>query len=323
MKYKKTILITGGMGFIGSNFLNICVPKYKNYLFVNIDSLTSVADVRNVSVKNKKNYRFKKVDIRNIQKLEKIFREFKITDIIHFAAETHVDVSIHNPKIFVETNINGTHNLLNLALKYKIKRFHQISTDEVYGSLKKGQKSFTTNSNLAPNNPYSASKASADLLVRAYHKTFGLNTIISRCTNNYGPNQDHSKLIPKSIKYILAGKKVPLYGKGENIRDWIYVADHVEAIDLLFHKGVSGNVYNIGANNEMTNRAIIEKLLKMTKLDKSHIKYVPDRAGHDFRYGINTTELFKIMKWKARISFMEGIEKTLLFYAEKYRFFMD
>ncbi|MDQ5922732.1 MAG: dTDP-glucose 4,6-dehydratase [Patescibacteria group bacterium] len=314
MNYEKKILITGGAGFIGSNFLNLCVPKYDKYLFINIDSLTNSSNINNISVGNKANYIFKEVDIRDISNLEGIFTDFDITDVIHFAAESHVDVSIENPKIFIETNIIGTHNLLNLSLKYNIKRFYQVSTDEVYGSLEINEKPFTSLSSLSPNNPYSASKASGDLLVRAYNKTFGLNTIISRCTNNYGPNQDDSKLIPKFIKCLLRGEKVPLYAKGENIRDWIYVEDHVEAIDTIFHKGTSGSVYNIGSNNEMTNYDIVENLLKLSKRDESSIEYVSDRIGHDFRYAVNTEDLFKELGWKARTSFKQGIEKTFEFY---------
>jgi dTDP-glucose 4,6-dehydratase len=319
-KYKKTILVTGGMGFIGSNYLNVCVPKYKEYLFVNIDSLTLAGNPLNIRVEKEENYRFDNVDIRNIKSLDEVFLKFKITDIIHFAAESHVDESIKNPALFIGTNITGTHNLLVLANKYQINRFYQVSTDEVYGSLTKGEKPFTTESNLAPNNPYSASKASADLLVRAYNQTFGLDTIISRSVNNYGPNQDNTKLIPKFINFLLEGKKVPLYSKGENIRDWIYVEDHIEAIDILFHKGISGEIYNIGANNEMTNKEITEKLIKLTGRNENYIEYIVDRLGHDFRYALNTEKIFKQTGWKPRTKFSEGIEKTFEFYKKKNRY---
>lgn len=314
MNYDKVILITGGLGFIGSNYLNEFVPKYKNYLFVNIDSITKSASEKNIKIANEDNYVFRELDIRNTTELEKIFINLKITDIIHFAAESHVDISIENPSIFIETNILGTHNLLSLALKYNIKRFHQISTDEVYGSLKEGEKTFTSKSNLSPNNPYSASKASADLLVRAYNKTFGLNTVISRSSNNYGPNQDESKLIPKFINCLIRGEKVPLYSKGENIRDWIYVKDNIKAIDLIFHNGISGGIYNIGAGNEMTNLEIVKKLISLTDRTEDYIEYVSDRVGHDFRYGIDAEELYKDLGWKAKTSFSDGIKETFEFY---------
>ncbi|MCX6757315.1 MAG: dTDP-glucose 4,6-dehydratase [Candidatus Nomurabacteria bacterium] len=314
MKYDKTILVTGGMGFIGSNFLNTYVLKYKNYFFINIDSLVEGSNVENILVNKASNYHFEKIDIRNKEILEKVFIEFNITDIIHFAAQSNVDDSIKNPTLFIETNINGTNNLLELALKYKINRFYQISTDEVFGSLEKNEKPFTTNSNLSPNNPYSASKAGAELLARSYNKTFGLNTIISRCSNNFGPNQRLQSLIPKFITYLIEGKKIPVYGNGENIRDWIYVFDHIEAVDLLFHKGISGSVYNIGANNEISNKDIVKILLKITNRDESYIENAPDRLGHDFRYAIDTSELFKDFGWKAKTNFEDGIKKTFEFY---------
>jgi dTDP-glucose 4,6-dehydratase len=306
------------MGFIGSNFLNIYVPKYKNYFFVNVDCLTSAGDIANVSVGGENNYKFEKVDIRDKVSLEEVFSSNQITDIIHFAAESYVDASIEDPRLFIETNILGTHNLLELARKYKINRFLQISTDEVYGSLKVGEKSFDRNSPLLPNNPYSASKASADLIVRMYHEMYGLNTLISRCTNNYGPNQDFTKLVPKFMKLLLEDKKVPLHAKGEHIRDWIYVEDHAEAIDIIFHKGISGGVYNIGANNELTNKEITDQILALAGKDESSIEYVPDRMGNDFRYSINTDELSKELGWKAKTSFEEGIKKTFEFYKNKF-----
>jgi dTDP-glucose 4,6-dehydratase len=317
MNYEKTILVTGGMGFIGSNFVNFFVPKYKQYRIINIDSLTPAGDPNNITVRDADNYTFENVDIRDISALEKLFSQYTITDIIHFAAESYVDASIENPQIFVETNIVGTHNLLFLAQKNKIHRFLQVSTDEVYGSLKIGDTPFTKNSSLAPNNPYSASKASADMLVRAYHETYGLDTIITRCTNNYGPNQDYRKLIPKFIRALLQDQKVPLHGKGEHIRDWIYVGDHVEVIDLIFHTGAAGSVYNIGAHNELTNKEITTVLLKLTGQSEDSIEYVSDRAGNDFRYAINTDELFTELGWRATTAFEEGIKKTFEFYKNK------
>ena len=316
MKYKKKILITGGVGFIGSNYLNKYVVKYPEYLFVNIDCLTYAANLDNINIKvsGSPNYTFNKADIRNGASLEKIFRSYKPTDVIHFAAESHVDFSIKNPSLFIETNINGTNNLLLLSKKYKIDRFHQISTDEVYGSLGPKDKPFTRNSPLKPNSPYSASKASADLLVRAYNKTFGLNIVITRCSNNYGPRQDTSKLIPKFINNLLSGKKIPLYSKGENIRDWIYVEDHIDAIDLVFHKGKIGEIYNIGGDCELTNMDITEKILKLTGRDRSFIDLVADRPGHDFRYAINNAEINNELGWKPKINFSDGIKMTLEYY---------
>lgn len=317
MKYDKTILVTGGMGFIGSNFLNIFVPRYKNYFFINLDCITSAGDVSNVTIDHEENYKFEKVDIRDTVLLAKVFSDYQITDIIHFAAESYVDASIENPRIFIETNILGTHNLLEQARKHKINRFFQISTDEVYGSLKLGDEPFTRDSHLLPNNPYSASKASADLLVRTYHEMYGLDTVISRCSNNYGPNQDYTKLVPKFMKLLLEGQKVTLHGNGEHVRDWIYVEDHAEAVDVIFHKGLSGAIYNIGANNEMTNKEITKVLLEIAGKDESSIEYVLDRRGNDFRYAINTDELQDELGWKAKTSFEEGMKKTFEFYKNK------
>lgn len=313
-KYKKVILITGGAGFIGSNYLNKFVSKYKNYLFVNVDILTYAANLKNIKVRFAKNYKFERIDIRNITKLDKIFRKYKPTDIIHFAAESHVDFSIQNPSIFIETNINGTHNLLFLAQKYRINRFCQISTDEVYGQLKTKEGKFKETDNLNPSSPYSASKASAELLVNVYHKTFALNTVITRSSNNYGPNQDISKLIPKFITNLLNNKKVPLYASGKNIRDWIYVEDNIEAIDLVFHKGRSGEVYNIGGQCEKTNSEVTKILLKLFKKDSSYIEHVLDRLGHDFRYALDISKIRRELGWRPRYNFQQAIKKTVEFY---------
>lgn len=311
---KKKILITGGLGFIGSNYLNKFVPKYPDYQFINIDCMTYAGRLENINVSDLKNYYFEKVDIRNARELEKIFRKYEPTDIIHFAAESHVDISISNPTIFVETNVIGTHNLLLLAMKHKIDRFHQISTDEVYGALRKDDPPFNLGSPLAPNSPYSASKASGDLLVRSYHKTFLLNAVTTRCSNNYGPNQDKTKLIPKTIANLLENKKVPVYGKGENIRDWIYVEDHIDAIDLVFHKGISGKIYNVGGDAEVRNIDIIKKLIEKIGKNESSIEFVQDRKGHDFRYAIDNSEIEKELDWKPKISLEQGLEKTVNFY---------
>lgn len=313
-KYQKKIIITGGLGFIGSNYLNKFVLSQRQYLFINIDAITYAANTKNITVAKEPNYIFEKADIRRLSAIETVFEKYQPTDIVHFAAESHVDISIEKPALFIETNIVGTHNLLMTAKKYGIDRYYQVSTDEVYGSLKKGDKAFRTTSPLAPNSPYSASKTSADLLVRAYHETFGLNTVISRCSNNYGPNQDYTKLIPKFISLLLAGKKVPLYSKGENIRDWIYVEDHIDAIDHIFHKGKPGHIYNVGGNCEMTNKEIVSVLLKLTKRKTDAIEYVADRPGHDFRYAIDTREIQKELGWRAKFDFKQGIEKTFEYY---------
>lgn len=318
MKYKKIILVTGGMGFIGSNFLNSLVLKYPDYFFVNLDVLTYAANLDNINVESKSNYVFEKGDITDNEKLDFIFKKYNITDVINFAAESFVDRSIEDPKLFINTNIIGTHNLLEFSYKYNVNRFFQISTDEVYGSLRIGDQSFNRNSPLLPNNPYSASKASADLIVRTYHEMFGLDTLISRCTNNYGPNQDYTKLVPKFMKLLIEGKKVPLHAKGEHIRDWIYVEDHVEAIDIIFHEGVSGGIYNIGANNELTNRQITDQILTLAGKDESSIEYVKDRMGNDFRYSINADELRGELGWEAKTSFQEGLKKTFEFYKNKF-----
>lgn len=317
IKYKKTVLVTGGLGFIGSNYLNKYVTRYPQYLFINVDAMTYAADAKNVTVSKKSNYVFEKIDIRDLKALETIFVKYHPTDIIHFAAESHVDISIKNPAIFIETNVVGTHNLLLLAKKYSVNRYYQVSTDEVYGSLKIKDKAFRTTNPLAPNSPYSASKAAADLLVRAYHETFGLDTVTSRCSNNYGPNQDYSKLIPKFISLLIANKKVPLYSKGENIRDWVYVEDHIDAIDLIFHKGKPGRIYNVGGNSEMTNRQIVDKLLKLTGKTMSSVEYVSDRPGHDFRYAIDTSEIKKELGWKPKFTFAKGLAKTFEYYKSK------
>lgn len=318
MDPKQTLLVTGGAGFIGSNYLNKYVTAHPDTLFVNIDALTYAGNLENITVAKEKNYRFHQVDIRDLPALEKIFASYHPTGVIHFAAESHVDMSIENPALFVETNVLGTHNLLLLSKKYGVRRFYQISTDEVYGSLGPTDPSFTASSPLAPNSPYSASKASADLLVRAYHRTFGLDAVISRCSNNYGPNQDLSKLIPKFITLLLAGKKVPLYAKGEQVRDWLYVEDHIDAIDLIFRKGKRGAIYTIGGGAEMTNRAIVQKILALTGCDESFIETVADRLGHDFRYSIDARELEQELGWKPSHSFTEGMQRTFDFYRERF-----
>ncbi len=315
-KWDKIVLVTGGMGFIGSHYLNICVMRYPSYFFINIDSLTYAARPKNVRVKNNRNYLFKKIDIRDSVALEKIFKKFAPTHIVHFAAESHVDLSITSPHTFVETNVNGTHNLLFLAKKYNLQRFHHVSTDEVYGSLDLDGKSFTEETPLAPNSPYSATKTASDLLVRAYFKTYGLNVVITRCSNNYGPHQDETKLIPRFITLLLKNLPVPLYSTGKNIRDWLFVEDHVEAIDRVFHNGRTGEIYNVGGDlsSEKTNLEITKTLLKHLGKDESYIRYVADRPGHDFRYSIDSTKIRKELGWAPKTSFDVGILATIEFY---------
>lgn len=313
-QYKKTILVTGGAGFIGSNYLNMMVPRYANYRFVNIDALTYAADLKNITVADAQNYVFEKADIRDTVKLEEIWTKYSPTDIIHFAAESHVDNSITGPRIFVETNVLGTQNLLECARIHGIKRFHQISTDEVYGSLLFDAPPTDERSPLIPNSPYSASKAGADHLVRAYNKTFGLNTVTTRASNNYGPHQHPEKLIPLFIKNLLSGKKVPLYGTGKNIRDWLYVGDHVLGIDAVFHKGKSGEVYNLGGGIELENIDITKKLLKLTGRDESAIEYVTDRPGHDLRYALDCSKANRELNWTPLQSLEEGLKETVSYY---------
>lgn len=312
----KNILVTGGAGFIGSNFLNLFVPKFPSINFINFDKLSYAGNLDNITISDRKNYKFVKGDICNIDLLEDTFREFNIDAVIHFAAESHVDLSIKNPGIFIESNVLGTQRLLEKSLKFKIKRFHHVSTDEVYGSL--GETGyFTENTNLAPNSPYSASKAGSDFLVRAYNETFNLNTTISRCSNNYGPNQDTTKLIPSFITKLKANQKVPLYKDGKNIRDWLFVKDHVEAIWEIFTRAKSGSLYNIGGNNEKTNLEITNTLLEFFGKDENYIEYVVDRKGHDFRYAIDARKIKHDLGWEPKYTFEQGIKETLEFYINK------
>ncbi len=316
--YARTILVTGGAGFIGSNYLNTCVPRYPEYHFINLDLLTYAGDLSNVEIHERPNYLFVNADIRDLEQLRKIFNELRPTDIIHFAAESHVDKSIESPSIFVETNVAGTHNLLILAREFDINRYYQISTDEVYGSLKKDDPAFTEENMIAPRSPYSASKAAADLLVLSYFETYGVPVVITRCSNNYGPRQDLSKLIPLFITRLLRHEKVPLYGTGENIRDWIYVDDHVEAIDLVFHKAKPGSIYNVGGECEKNNLEITHTLLEILGKDKSHIEWVTDRPGHDFRYAMNISKIRDELGWKPKVKFEDGIRRKINFYKKRH-----
>lgn len=322
---KKSILITGGAGFIGSHVIKRFVQKYPDYMITNLDALTYAGNLENLKeVEGKPNYHFAKVNLLDEVHLGRIFNDYQITDVIHLAAESHVDRSISDPLAFVKTNVLGTVNLLNAAKNYwkdKKHLFYHVSTDEVYGSL--GEEGyFTETTPYDPQSPYSASKASSDHFVRAYANTFGMNTVISNCSNNYGPNQFPEKLIPLCINNIKNNKPVPVYGKGENIRDWLYVEDHATAVDEIFHKGRIGETYNIGGFNEWKNIDIVKLLCKLMdrKLGRTEgssrtlITYVKDRAGHDLRYAIDAGKIKNELGWSPSLQFEEGIEKTIDWY---------
>lgn len=309
------VLITGGAGFIGSNFVHYMFDRYPNYQIINLDALTYAGNLENLtSIQENSQYTFIKGDITNEELVSSIFAQ-GVDMVVHFAAESHVDRSILEPDVFVKTNVLGTQVLLEAARKYEVKKFVHVSTDEVYGSL--GETGlFTEETPLAPNSPYSASKAGSDLLVRAYHETFGLPINITRCSNNYGPYQFPEKLIPLMIANALNDKSLPVYGDGLNIRDWLYVEDHCSAIDLVLHKGVNGEVYNIGGNNERTNIQIIQTILRELNKPESLMQFVKDRPGHDRRYGIDATKITNELGWKPKHNFETGIHETIRWYLE-------
>ena len=334
----KTILITGGAGFIGSNFIPYFLDKYSEYRLINLDYLTYAGNLDNLKeVENNARYKFIKGNICNRELVEYIFNEYDIKSVIHFAAESHVDNSIKNPDVFIETNVNGTYILIDVAKNYWLERpfkykddykncrFHHISTDEVYGTLDDNtDELFTENTPYAPNSPYSASKASSDMIVRSYHHTFGIDTIITNCSNNYGSKQHDEKLIPTIIRNALQGNPIPIYGDGKNIRDWLYVLDHCKAIDLAYHKGKAGETYNIGGGNEKTNIyiankicEILDKLVPKNRSYKQQICFVEDRAGHDRRYAIDASKIKNELGWKADENFESGIIKTVNYYLKK------
>lgn len=334
----KTILVTGGAGFIGSNFVPYFCEKYPEYHVINLDKLTYAGNLDNLRECEKMpNYTFVHGDICDADLVEKLFQENDVRGVIHFAAESHVDNSIKGPRAFINTNIIGTFNLLDAARRhwmdapgqvksgYEDCRFHHISTDEVYGALG-ATGMFREDTPYAPNSPYSASKASSDFLVRAYHHTYGMNVTTSNCSNNYGPKQHNEKLIPHIISKALAGQSLPIYGRGENVRDWLYVLDHCKAIDLIFHKGKSGETYNVGGRNERNNITIVKRICaildeKQPRADgkkyEEQITFVADRAGHDFRYAIDATKLENELGWRAEENFDTGIGKTIEFYLGK------
>lgn len=308
----KKILVTGGAGFIGSCFVRHILQKYPDYKVINIDALTYAGNIENLDdIKDNPNYTFVHGNICDKNLVADLMTE--VDTVVNFAAESHVDRSITGPEIFIDTNVKGTLNLLQNAKEKGIDRFLQVSTDEVYGSLGKTGYFYETTP-LAPNSPYSASKASADMLVRAYHETYGMPTLNTRCSNNYGPYQYPEKLIPFFISLLLKGEKVPVYGDGLNVRDWLYVYDHCEAIDTVLHKGKIGEVYNIGGHNEKTNMEITRLILEAMSKDESSIKYVADRLGHDRRYAISNDKITSELGWKPSLTFEQGIKITIDWY---------
>ncbi|MBP1173290.1 dTDP-glucose 4,6-dehydratase [Paenibacillus polymyxa] len=309
------LLVTGGAGFIGSNFVLYMLKHHPDYEIVNIDALTYAGNLENLkSIENNPKHSFIKVDITDAQAIDQLMQQ-GIDVVVNFAAESHVDRSILEPEVFVKTNVLGTQVLLDAAKKYNVTKFVQVSTDEVYGSL--GETGlFTEETPLQPNSPYSASKAGGDLLVRAYHETFGLPVNITRCSNNYGPYQFPEKLIPLMISRALSDQQLPVYGDGLNIRDWLYVEDHCSAIDLVIHQGKLGEVYNIGGNNERTNVHIVKTVLEELGKPESLISYVQDRPGHDRRYGIDPTKTMNELGWKPKHSFETGIKETIRWYLD-------
>ncbi|HHW03159.1 MAG TPA: dTDP-glucose 4,6-dehydratase [Thermoanaerobacterales bacterium] len=310
------ILVTGGAGFIGSNFIRYMLKQHEDYKIINLDKLTYAGNLENLKdVEDNPNYIFINGDITDKNLVESLFFSYDINYVINFAAESHVDRSIEDPQIFLKTNVIGTQVLLDASKKVNVKKFLQVSTDEVYGSL--GPTGyFTEQSPLSPNSPYSASKASADLLVKAYAHTYGLRVNITRCSNNYGPHQFPEKLIPLMIINAMNDKDLPVYGDGLNIRDWIYVEDHCRAIDMILHHGTVGEIYNIGGNNEKTNIDIVKYILKEIGKPESLIKYVKDRPGHDRRYAIDSTKMQEELGWKPLYSFEEGMKKTIKWYLD-------
>lgn len=307
-----TILVTGGAGFIGSCFVRHELKKHSDYKIINLDALTYCGNLENLKdVENNPNYTFVHGNICDRELVRDLIKEADC--VVNFAAESHVDNSIKHPEIFVETNVQGTLNLLQASKELGIEKYLQVSTDEVYGTLGKTGYFYETTP-LAPNSPYSASKASADLLVRAYRETYGLPTLNTRCSNNYGPYQYPEKLIPFFISQLLKGEKVPVYGDGLNVRDWLYVYDHCEAIDVVLHKGKIGEVYNIGGHNEKTNMEITHLILDAMGKDESSIKYVEDRLGHDRRYAISNDKITSELGWKPSLTFEQGIKITIDWY---------
>lgn len=314
-----TIIITGGAGFIGSNFIFYMMKKYPDYRIICLDKLTYAGNLSTLApVMDKPNFRFVKMDICDRDAVYGLFEEEHPDVVVNFAAESHVDRSILNPEIFLETNIIGTSVLMDACRKYGIERYHQVSTDEVYGDLPLDRPDlfFTEKTPLHTSSPYSSSKAGADLLVGAYHRTYGLPCTISRCSNNYGPYQFPEKLIPLMMMNALEDNPLPVYGDGKNVRDWLYVEDHCKAIDLIIHKGTVGEIYNIGGHNEMANIDIVKLILKELGKPESLITYVKDRKGHDRRYAIDPAKIHQELGWLPETKFADGIKKTIRWYLD-------
>ena len=308
-------LVTGGAGFIGSNFIHYLLETYSDDTVINFDALTYAGNLANVSRwEHDQRYTFVYGDICDESRVREAMKDVDV--VVHFAAESHVDRSIENPSAFVKTNVFGTNVLLNSAREHKVKRFHHVSTDEVFGALGISDGAFSEKTPYAPNSPYSASKAGSDHLVRAYGETYGLPISISHCSNNYGPMHYPEKLIPLAITNVLEGKKVPVYGKGDQIRDWLYVKDHCRALDMIVREGKNGEIYCIGGGNQPTNREIVEKILALLGKDESMIDFVKDRAGHDFRYEIDFSKISRELGWQPLVSLEEGLEKTVTWYKE-------
>ena len=315
------ILVTGGAGFIGSCFIRHVLSKHDDYEVINLDKLTYAGNIENLDdIKNDKRYTFIKGDICDKEIVNEITKN--VDCVVNFAAESHVDRSIEGPEVFIETNVKGTLNLLQFSLKNKVQRYLQVSTDEVYGSLGK-EGYFYETTPLSPNSPYSASKAGADMLVRAYFETYKMPNLITRCSNNYGPYQYPEKLIPFFITKLLKGEKVPVYGDGLNVRDWLYVYDHCEAIDVVLNKGKEGEVYNIGGHNEKTNLEITKLILNAMGKDESSIEYVKDRLGHDRRYAIANDKIQKKLGWEPSVKFEDGIKLTIDWYLKNQKWIND
>ncbi|WP_312353862.1 dTDP-glucose 4,6-dehydratase [Aminipila sp.] len=313
------ILVTGGAGFIGGNFIHYMMKYHEDYEFLCVDFLTYAGNMETLEpVINNSKFKFIKADIADRKSIYEIFREEKPDIVVNFAAESHVDRSIEEPEIFLKTNVMGTQVLLDACKKFGIQRFHQVSTDEVYGDLPLDRSDlyFTEETPLHTSSPYSASKASADLLVQAYYRTFKLPVTISRCSNNYGPYHFPEKLIPLMIANALKGKSLPVYGRGENIRDWLYVEDHCRAIDVIIHEGTNGEVYNIGGHNERTNLEVVKTIIRELDASEDLITFVADRAGHDLRYAIDPTKIHNELGWLPTTTFDDGIKKTIQWYLE-------
>lgn len=320
------IIVTGGAGFIGSNFIFHMLETYKDYKIICVDSLTYAGNLATLkSVMDNENFRFCKIDITDRKEIYKLFEEEHPDIVVNFAAESHVDRSIENPEVFLNTNIMGTQVLMDGCRKYGMIRYHQVSTDEVYGDLPLDQPElfFTEETPIHTSSPYSSSKAGADLLVQAYHRTYGLPVTISRCSNNYGPYHFPEKLIPLMITNALEDKPLPVYGEGLNVRDWLYVEDHCKAIDLILHKGKIGEVYNIGGHNEMKNIDIVKIICKELNKSETLITYVTDRKGHDMRYAIDPTKIHSELGWLPETMFTEGIKKTIQWYLDHTEWWED